>query len=75
MSLKAIIIGVLIVLALVIFFQNSHAVSFHLLFWDIQASLVILLPLALVLGFVAGYVTHAMASKSGRKENGGSRKP
>jgi uncharacterized integral membrane protein len=60
---KVISIGVLLVLAIVILLQNSQAVSFHILFWRLSASLLMLLPLTLLLGFVVGYVFHALTSK------------
>ena len=53
---KTIISFVIIVLLLIIFFQNTQVVSFRIFFWKISMSQVILIPLTMIIGLVLGYV-------------------
>lgn len=53
---KTIISFVIIVLILIIFFQNTQVVSFRIFFWKISMSQVILIPLTMIIGLVLGYV-------------------
>ncbi len=63
-------IGILVILALIILLQNSQSVSFRVVFWEVRASLIILLPAALLVGFIVGYVVCATRSRSRRSERG-----
>jgi uncharacterized integral membrane protein len=62
MKPRLIAILVVVVLALIILLQNTHVTAFRLLFWKTEMSLVVLvllvLLIGLVLGFVAGRLTH-----------------
>lgn len=48
---------VLVVLLLIVSFQNLKAVTLQILFWPVRVSPVILLPLMLLTGFAAGRLT------------------
>jgi len=52
---KLVIIIVLLILAAVIILQNTDPVSFKLLFWGIDASLIVLLALVFLIGVIIGY--------------------
>ena len=52
---KLVITIVLIILAGVIIFQNTTSVDLRMLFWNFQASLIILLILVLIIGIIIGY--------------------
>ena len=67
MSFKGVIILVLVVLCLVVFFQNTEVVTFRLFFWELTMSRIILLLITLVLGIIIGYVlTTVLRGKSDR---------
>jgi uncharacterized integral membrane protein len=53
---KTILWFVIVVLILIIFFQNTQVVSFRIFFWKISMSQIILIPLAMIIGLVLGYV-------------------
>ena len=53
---KTILWFVIVVLILVIFFQNTQVVSLRIFFWKISMSQIILIPLAMIIGLVLGYV-------------------
>lgn len=53
---KTIISFVIVVLILVIFFQNTQIVAFRIFFWKISMSQIILIPLTMIIGVVLGYV-------------------
>jgi uncharacterized integral membrane protein len=54
---KNITLLVLVVLLLIISFQNLAPVQLQILFWKARVSPVILLPLMLLTGFAAGFFT------------------
>jgi putative membrane protein len=56
MSYKGIIIIVLIVLCLIIFFQNTEVVTFRVFFWELSMSRIVMLIFTLIVGVVIGYV-------------------
>jgi uncharacterized integral membrane protein len=66
-TFKIIAIVVLIMLAIVVIFQNRHVVSVNLLFWKAEMSQLILILLTLAIGFAGGYLTSAL---TGRKKDG-----
>lgn len=66
MKPKIILVLVLIIMAVIILFQNHQVVTYRIFFWKISLSQVILLPLALIVGFVIGY-TFAKMGK-GKKQ-------
>jgi len=53
---KTILWFVIVVLILIIFFQNTQVVSFRIFFWKISMSQIILIPLTMIIGLVLGYV-------------------
>jgi uncharacterized integral membrane protein len=55
MKTKLVIIGVLLVLLIIILFQNTQEVVFRIYFWKISMSQVVLVPLAVLIGMFFGY--------------------
>ena len=56
MKAKNIVILVLIGLFLIILVQNTQVVTLRLLFWKIDVSQIIMVPLTMLIGFVIGYL-------------------
>ena len=56
MSVKGVVILVLVVLCLVVFFQNTEVVTFKIFFWELTMSRIVLLLITLIVGVVIGYV-------------------
>lgn len=56
MSFKGVIILVLVVLCLVVFFQNTEVVTFKIFFWELSMSRIVMLLLTLIVGIIIGYV-------------------
>jgi uncharacterized integral membrane protein len=56
MKAKTIVVLVLIGLFLIILFQNTQVVTLRLLFWKIDMSQIILVPVIMLIGFVIGYL-------------------
>jgi uncharacterized integral membrane protein len=61
------VIGILFVIFL---FQNMDDVALRLYFWQVSMSKIILVPLAILVGFVAGFVAAKITGKH-RKPNAG----
>ncbi len=55
MKTKILIVAVLLVLLIIILFQNTQEVVFRIYFWKISMSQVILVPLAVLIGAFFGY--------------------
>jgi uncharacterized integral membrane protein len=69
MNIKTVALVVVIGLFLIILAQNAQVVTLRLLFWQIVISQVILVPLAMAIGFVLGYgVAWTAAGKRKRKK-------
>ena len=68
MSFKGVIILVLVVLCLVVFFQNTEVVTFKLFFWELSMSRIILLLITLIVGIVIGYVLTTVLRSKTKKE-------
>ncbi len=66
MKPKVIILLILIVLALIILLQNTDPTEFQLLFWNIEMSLVILVLVNLLIGFVLGFVVAKLTGRPSR---------
>jgi uncharacterized integral membrane protein len=66
-SPKAIGIVVLLVLCFILIIQNTQVVTIRLFFWKLSMSQIILMPLALLAGFVIGVLTQAHFSKRREK--------
>jgi len=63
MKPKVIAIIVLIVLLFIIMVQNTQVIDLNLLFWTISMSQIILIGIALVCGFVIGYLISMLTGK------------
>jgi len=55
MKAKILIVVVLLALLLIILVQNTQEVVFRIFFWTIRMSQVVMVPLAVLLGFLFGY--------------------
>jgi len=53
---KGILIGIASTLFAVVLLQNTQVVSFKMLFWQVSMSRIILFPILVLIGFVAGYM-------------------
>ncbi|UCE42045.1 MAG: DUF1049 domain-containing protein [Candidatus Aminicenantes bacterium] len=63
MKPKYIIIIILMVLALIIAFQNQEIVTFHLFFWTISMSRILVIIGFLFIGFLLGLLTSYRSGK------------
>ncbi len=63
MKPKTIIVAAIIVLLLIIIIQNTHPVYFRLLFWKIHMSQILLTPLTLLIGFIAGFAVSKLTGR------------
>ncbi|OPX20128.1 MAG: hypothetical protein BZ151_05655 [Desulfobacca sp. 4484_104] len=63
MKVRSIVIAVLILLALVILFQNPQVVTLHLLLWEISISQIIFTVATLIIGFVLGFIVTRILTK------------
>lgn len=63
--IRLIIAGILILLFLIIFLQNTQVVQFRILFWNVSASMIIMFVFTLVVGFIGGLFTSEMMRKKG----------
>ena len=55
MKTKILIVAVLLALIIILLVQNTQEVIFRVYFWKISMSQVILVPLAVLVGFLFGY--------------------
>jgi len=55
MKAKLLIAAVLLVLIVVLLAQNTQEVVFRIFFWKISMSQMVLVPLAVLVGFLFGY--------------------
>jgi uncharacterized integral membrane protein len=55
MKTKILIVAVLLALIIILLIQNTQEVIFRVYFWKISMSQVILVPLAVLVGFLFGY--------------------
>lgn len=60
---KIIVVLVLAILLIIFLLQNTQVVNLRFYFWKISMSQIILIPLVLVVGFVAGYVVAKVTKK------------
>ena len=69
MKPKTIIVIVLAALFLTILLQNTQVVTLRLFFWKVSMSQIILIPLAMAIGFVVGLiVSKATSNRNKRKK-------
>ena len=57
MNSKHIVFISFFALVLIILLQNTEVVAWRLLFWKVEMSRAIMIPLVLMVGFVAGFLT------------------
>jgi uncharacterized integral membrane protein len=55
-TVKVWLAGALSVLVFILIIQNTQAVTVSILFWNLQVSLIILIPFIFLIGMVVGYV-------------------
>ncbi len=55
MKPKKILILIIVILCLIVLFQNTEMVTLRFLFWDFSMSQIFLLPIVLAIGFIVGY--------------------
>jgi uncharacterized integral membrane protein len=65
MEPKKIVFVLAIILAIFIILQNTYTVTLTLLFWDFEISLILLVLLTMLIGFVLGYLVNSF--RSGKK--------
>lgn len=63
MKTKILIVSVLLVLIIILLVQNTQEVIFRIYFWKISMSQMVLVPLAVLVGFLFGYFIARMANK------------
>ncbi|MEE9555370.1 MAG: lipopolysaccharide assembly protein LapA domain-containing protein [candidate division Zixibacteria bacterium] len=63
MEAKKVIFVLAVILAIVIMFQNTHMVTVTLLLWDFDLSLILLILLTTLIGFVLGYLVNSFKPK------------
>lgn len=56
MKPKIIVVLVIAALFLIFLIQNTQVVTLRLYFWEISMSQIILIPLAILVGFVFGFI-------------------
>jgi uncharacterized integral membrane protein len=56
-------------LFLIFLFQNMEAVTLHLYFWQMSMPKIILIPLAILVGFVAGFAVAKLTGKPPKAKN------
>ena len=66
MKAKWIALLIVLVLALIVLVQNTHVVSFSLLFWSGEMSLVVLVLLMLLIGFALGFIVAKLTGRGKR---------
>ncbi len=64
MKTKLLIAAVLLALIIILLIQNTQEVIFRFYFWKVSMSQVILVPLAVLVGFLFGY----FVARTGRKK-------
>ncbi len=63
MKPKQIVILILAVLLLIILLQNTQVISFHILFWTLRMSQIILMVIVIILSFALGYFSHYLVRR------------
>ncbi len=69
MKPKTIIVLILLALFLIILLQNTKVVKIQLLFWKIEMSRIIMLPITLFLGIVIGFIIGKTKKRRGVKSD------
>lgn len=63
MNIKTILIIVITVLITIVVVQNTDAVSFKVLFWNLDISKLFLVPMLLLIGFLLGLLSRKSREK------------
>ena len=63
MKAKTVFILIIIVLFLIVLFQNIQTIVLKLFFWEVNISSVVLLPSILFIGFIIGYIIAKTTTK------------
>jgi putative membrane protein len=63
MNTKQIIITIIVVLLLIVLFQNLDIIKIQLLFWTIDISLLLIILLPFILGGIVGWLTKSSSVK------------
>ena len=63
MKTKILIVAVFLVLIVILLVQNTQEVIFRVYFWKISMSQMILVPLAVLVGFLFGYFVAKLGIK------------
>ncbi|RLC46402.1 MAG: hypothetical protein DRH57_06140 [Candidatus Cloacimonadota bacterium] len=63
MKAKTVFILIIIVLFLIVLFQNIQTIILNLFFWKLNVSTIVLLPLTLFIGFIVGYIVAKTTTK------------
>jgi uncharacterized integral membrane protein len=63
MNTKIVIFIILILLAVILMFQNRAPVAIQLLFWAVTIPRIILIVIFLLIGFATGYIAATMNSQ------------
>ena len=66
MKPKVILALIILALAAVLLIQNTQVVTYRLYFWSVSVSQIILLPLAVLLGFIVGFLLAKMTGRGGK---------
>jgi uncharacterized integral membrane protein len=64
MKTKLLIVGVLLALIVILLVQNTQEVVYRFYFWKISMSQMVLVPLAVLVGFLFGY----FVARTGREK-------
>jgi len=75
MKTRSVILLALAVCVTIIATQNTGAVSFNLLFWDMSMPLILLIVIVFVAGFLIGYLLPGLRRISQRDKKKKSGKP
>ena len=65
MKIKSVVLISLVVLCLIVLFQNTEMVTLRFLFWHFSISQIFLIPIVLAIGFVLGYLVFRLKGEGG----------
>ncbi|MCJ7587613.1 MAG: LapA family protein [Candidatus Aminicenantes bacterium] len=66
MKPKVILALIILALAAVLLIQNTQVVTYRLYFWSVSVSQIILLPLAVLIGFIVGFLLAKLSGRGGK---------
>jgi uncharacterized membrane protein YciS (DUF1049 family) len=67
MKIRTIILITLVIIVTIISTQNIQTITFNFIFWDISLSLIILMYIILIIGFIIGISISPLIKISRRK--------